>query len=169
MHLARERLRGYRGNRNRLRPSRSRSPLPGHARFADKAPRDARKESGAGRGIAGCCGRWRTWQASFSFPPVRLPHPRIESDAPARGRTCTSVRPSRLPLPPVRECFVRSPSPRHYDIARILPARSGFASVTSWESLWQVRQARSPSALWMLPDTREASSVWQVKQSNSEP
>jgi hypothetical protein len=79
------------------------------------------------------------------------------------------VRPSRLPLPPVRECFVRSPSPRHYDIARILPARSGFASVTSWESLWQVRQARSPSALWMLPDTREASSVWQVKQSNSEP
>jgi hypothetical protein len=115
-------LRGYRGNRNRLRPSRSRSPLPGHARFADKAPRDARKESGAGRGIAGCCGRWRTGQASFSFPPVRLPHPRIESDAPARGRTCTSVRPSRLPLPPVRECFVRSPSPRHYDIARILPA-----------------------------------------------
>ena len=119
-HLSVEISRGSRGNPNSLQPPRLHPPRLVRARFVYRVLQDARTESYAARGTAGCCGKWRKCQADVSLLPAKPHRSRLASDAQAHGRTCNSARPDHAPLQLAHVCFGEILSLHRHGTARIL-------------------------------------------------
>jgi len=84
-----------------------------------------RMGSCAARETAGCCGRRRRCRADSFWPRARPPRLQSESDALARGKTCSSVRPDHPSRRLARVCSGGIPSLRRHGIARTLLEQSG--------------------------------------------